>query len=81
MEREQRGSELSKEDQVYVKAAYVYRNVKGRAMPPLQSSFPVQFENDEEWLENTYFHVTKSGRLDGRYRHCTSYPYGKGREK
>lgn len=34
---------------------------------------PVQFRSDEEWLSNTDFYVTKTGKLHAT-RDCMSYP-------
>ena len=36
--------------------------------------YPVQFEDDTEWLANTYFEVTKAGNLSERTHYCESYP-------
>ena len=38
------------------------------------ATWPVQFLTDQEWLENTLFHVAPSGSLDKRHRECDSTP-------
>jgi len=38
------------------------------------------FKDDAEWLNNTTFAITKSGKLSMRHNHCEStptFPYGK----
>lgn len=35
---------------------------------------PVQFANDRDWLEHTFFWVTKHGRLANNHKYCESRP-------
>ena len=72
------GSELRKSEQAFVVHAYTGRFTKEHrpswSSRPDCSECPVQFETDEEWLENTKFHVKNSGQLDSRYQQCESNP-------
>jgi len=75
------GSELSKEDKAHVLRAYVHRFTKdhrpqwaAHITQPGGASYPVQFESDADWLANTRFAVTDSGRLDHRFTDCYSSP-------
>ena len=37
--------------------------------------YPVQFKDDQDWLEHTYFELVKDGsRFNNRKRFCESYP-------
>ena len=36
--------------------------------------YPVQFRDDREWLEHTYFEVTKAGNLSEKEECCESHP-------
>lgn len=51
-------------------------HVPSWAKRPMPSGRPyaVQFKDDEDWLANTFFVVTKSGDLDRRYSFCESSP-------
>lgn len=79
-DNEKRGSELSATDQKTVLAAYVNRYTREHKprwilQPrPDGSRYPVQFANDSDWLANTVFRVTKTGKLDRRVHDCRSYP-------
>lgn len=72
-----RGNRLEYVDQVYVLAAYIYRNTvenlrahpdcvrqAGGSLPPI---------TDARWLEITDFVVKNNGHLDGRVRSCTTH--------
>lgn len=72
-----KGTDLSLEDQKYVLSAYVHRYTKEHVPNWVKNSdreYKVQFRSDQEWLENTYFAVTKSGKLDKRSKSCQSNP-------
>ena len=75
-----KGSDLSQKDQTHVLNAYVHRFTKShvpdwaRKPMPNGEACPVQFDSDLSWLENTLFNVTKSGKLDNRFRYCQSSP-------
>lgn len=74
------GSQLSAADQKHVLAAYVHRYTRehkpGWACYSKLDGKPYrpQFASDAEWLANTRFQVTKSGKLDARVRSCYSTP-------
>lgn len=74
------GTKLSPEDQRLVLAAYVHRftgeHKPGWARKPWKDGkpYPVQHATDKDWLAETTFAVTKSGRLDMRVQHCHSVP-------
>jgi hypothetical protein len=36
--------------------------------------YPLQFKNDQEWLENTFFWCTVKGELSKKHRYCESHP-------
>jgi hypothetical protein len=75
-----KGNQLRDVDQVYVLAAYVHRftkqHVPAWARHPRVDGKPYmpQFADDADWLANTEFAVTKSGRLDMRTNKCFSTP-------
>lgn len=75
-----RGTELCREDQKAVLAAYVHRFTKehkpawARKPRPDGTAYAVQFASDTDWLAHTDFEVTKSGRLDNRATYCESSP-------
>ncbi len=68
------GSELTPEDQKHVLAAYVHRFTGDHRPKWAKGGYTIQFRDDQEWLAHTRFHVTKRGRLDGRFRACESSP-------
>lgn len=74
MENMIEGSMLSADDQKYVLSAYIHRYTKEHKPQWATYSTPVQFESNQEWLENTYFKVTKDGKLDKRVKYCQSCP-------
>jgi desulfoferrodoxin (superoxide reductase-like protein) len=41
---------------------------------PNGEAYPLQFTDDRDWLGNTYFEVTKAGKLSARSRYCESHP-------
>jgi hypothetical protein len=75
-----KGSCLSKLNQTNVKQMFVHRYTRdfkpSWANNPWKDGkpYPIQFASDEDWLENTYFRVTKKGNLDERSKHCESNP-------
>jgi hypothetical protein len=75
-----KGSELSPTDKAYVLRAYVHRYTGSHtptwARGTMQNGqpYPLQFANDADWLANTLFAVTKSGKLDRRVTDCRSTP-------
>lgn len=68
-----KGSQLTDTDKSYVLAVYVHRYT-GNNRPSHCKGYPLQFKNDQDWLEHTEFAVTKYGRLDMRFKHCHSKP-------
>lgn len=64
-----RGTDLSPECQRYALAVYVHRftrdHVPAWARSPRSdgTAYPVQFASDADWLANTLFQVTGTGRL------------------
>lgn len=74
------GNELPPSEQKRALAAFPYRFTKdhvpdwARKTRVDGTSYPVQFANDADWLANTRFAVTKSGRLDERATYCESSP-------
>ncbi len=74
------GTQLNGTDRAHVLGAYCYR-FTGEHFPawaqkpmPNGSAYKVQFADDADWLANTRFAVTKTGRLDRRFNHCESSP-------
>ncbi len=78
--RHLKGSQLSAIDQQIVLASYVHRFTRhhvptwAKKPRPDGSAYPVQFDNDTEWLANTLFAVTQAGRLDQHAKSCMSSP-------
>jgi len=65
-----KGTDLCHEDQGTVLRGYMMRSTidsTGYGNKP-------QFKDDDDWLENTIFHVTKDNRLDHRFNTCESTP-------
>lgn len=67
------GSELSKVEQAHLLRAFVYR-FTGEHKPSWVTTHELQFATDQQWLENTSFMVTKTGKLDKRSKWCHSNP-------
>jgi hypothetical protein len=74
------GSDLSPEEREHVKRAYVHR-FTGQHKPdwvsrprPNGKPYPLHFKDDDDWLRNTKFDVTKGGRLSRRTKHSQSNP-------
>ncbi len=65
-----KGSDLSSEDQAKALLCFYGRST---IKNPGYGSKP-QFKDDQDWLENTIFHVTKQNRLDRRFYTCESTP-------
>jgi hypothetical protein len=74
------GTELSKEDQRHVLAAFVHRFTGdnhpawARKPRPDGTAYPLQFASDVEWLANTRFEVFNGGELNVHFSHCESSP-------
>lgn len=76
-----KGTELSKAEQQKALAKFVHRftgdhypqwaNVGRRDGRLL---YPLQFKNDNDWLEHTYFWVRNDGKLSEKHRYCDSHP-------
>lgn len=73
-----RGSDLSAEDQKHVLARFVHRftreHIPTWTQRPDCAKCAVQFASDTEWLANTVFAVTKSGRVHRGDYDCQSSP-------
>ena len=78
-----KGSELNETAKQEALAKFVHRFTKQRR-PQWASAnlnYTAQFADDQDWLANTHFAVTKRGTLDARFHHCDSkptWPDGKG---
>ena len=72
------GSQLSDNAKEHVLLAYIYRSTGDHRPPgdpePPKNSVKIQFKDDQDWLANTRFAVTKAGHLDLRIQHCESTP-------
>jgi hypothetical protein len=74
------GTELKPEARREALARFVHRFTAGHkpqwASQPWKDGkpYPVQFASDADWLEHTYFEVTKSGTLSNKVDHCHSSP-------
>ncbi len=64
------GSNLSPTLQAQVRAHFVHRSTGDSCY---DSSYPLQFRDDADWLAHTLFWVTKRGTLAKR-AHCESSP-------
>jgi len=76
----QLGSQLHPKVQKDVKRRFVHRFTKdhkpewaNRARPDGKPYKP-QFASDQDWLNNTSFHIKSDGTLDNRYKYCCSNP-------
>lgn len=75
-----RGSDLSQKLQRECLARFIYRYTDNHtpdwARNVLLNGKPYlsQFASDSDWLENTFFWITKSGELSLKHRYCESYP-------
>ena len=70
-----RGSLLNDNDKRHVLGVYVHRYTGEHKPQWVKGDYtPVQFKNDADWLENTFFEVTKYAKLDARFKHCESHP-------
>lgn len=73
------GTLLCDEDRRHVLSAFVHRftrdHVPKWALRPRPDGTPykVQFASDLEWLANTYFVITRGGRIDMRHSYCESH--------
>lgn len=72
-----RGSELSAPQQQQAALnRFVYR-FTGDHLPSWArgtTKYPVQFKDDADWLNNTFFSVNQDGTLSRRVRECESHP-------
>lgn len=75
-----RGDKLRTELQREVLAKYVHRFTREHVPSWAQREwkddkpYPLQFDSDRDWLANTFFPVTASGRLSKREKYCQSNP-------
>lgn len=75
-----RGSDLSPAMQAEALRRFPHRYTRthrpewARVPRPNGEPYPIQFADDADWLANTFFEVTKQGRLPGRNHFCRSYP-------
>ena len=69
------GSKLSRKAQAECKARFVHRFTREhRPKWARNTAYKPQFADDADWLENTFFLVTKNGELDKRAHYCESHP-------
>jgi hypothetical protein len=75
-----KGTELSPDQQKEVKAKFVHRYT-GNNKPEWTKQtwkdgkpYPLHFKDDADWLANTSFAVTKTGKLHGGTKYCNSSP-------
>ena len=74
------GSLMSKATQEEAKRRFVHRFTGDHkpewAKKPMDNGkpYPLQFENDLVWLENTLFAVRKDGKLSEGVKFCQSTP-------
>ena len=75
-----RGSQLSKSLQRDVRGMFVHR-FTGDHRPAWSNqewkdgqTYPLQFADDQDWLENTSFPINEKGTIDKRVDHCFSSP-------
>jgi hypothetical protein len=75
-----KGSELTPEQQKEVKAKFVHRHT-GNNTPQWAKEtwkdgkpYPLHFKDDNDWLENSKFAVTKTGKLHNGTKYCNSSP-------
>lgn len=75
-----KGTDLTPEQQKEVKAKFVHRYT-GNNKPEWTKQtwkdgkpYPLHFKDDADWLANTTFAVTKTGKLHGGTKYCNSSP-------
>lgn len=75
-----KGTQLSEQDRRLVLARFVHR-FTGNHHPNWAikewkdgKPYPLQFADDNDWLDNTMFAVRTDGSLDNRVKHCFSSP-------
>jgi hypothetical protein len=66
------GTALVPEDQSLAKRMFVHRFTGDNRPLWADGRRKPIFEDDAQWLANTYFYVKVDGRLDNRYNHCYS---------
>ncbi len=72
--RRVKGSELPANLQRECLARFIYRST-GDHIPCWHTGrYRLQFRDDKDWLENTYFYVTNAGKLAIKPSHCESHP-------
>jgi len=75
-----KGIDLTPDDQRHVLTSYTHRFTKEHRPKWATKEwkdgkpYPVQFEDDQDWLANTSFATRKNGRLDHRFSECHSMP-------
>jgi hypothetical protein len=75
MAKQTLGTNLKDTDRKHVLSAYVHRYTKEHCPSwAKHGGYPVQFESDQDWLNNTLFMVKNDGYLDRRYKHVESTP-------
>lgn len=76
------GDKLNSADRQDALARFTYRYTRDNVPPWAKgTNYKAQFADDDDWLRNTRFAVTKGGNLDRRFSHCNSnptFPDGKG---
>jgi len=72
-----RGNELCQSDRAHVLAAYIYRgtieNQRAHPQAVAMAGSRLPLITDAQWLEISEWPVTKSGRIDRRAKHCTTF--------
>ena len=82
-----KGTQLSADQQRQAKAMYVHRFTKehvptwAKQPRPDGSAYEPHFASDDEWLANSEFAVTNSGKFDARHRYHISHPTWPDRKK
>ena len=74
------GAHLGLKARAEVLSAYVHRFTGNHIPGWADKRRTPMYLNDQQWLESTWFEVTASGKLDKRFKHCTSYNW-QGKEK
>lgn len=70
-----KGSDLTKDEQQQVLSTYCHRYTRDYIPSwTKQGNYPMQFESDQDWLNNTLFQVTKTGKLSKGSISCYSTP-------
>lgn len=69
-----KGDQLSQDQQNLALSMFVHRYTMEHKPAWATQGYKPQFKDDQDWLSNTEFAVTKSGKLHKNVKFCNSRP-------